>query len=227
VFGGAVAVTGGWFYLRNLVLHGYLYPQGLSVHELMSGMPPGTRSLGDYLTFPLATFSAAQIADGPLLRSVWAGTYASIWFDPHRHFLPKAAPGLEWAARAILWTALLPSVAFLVGLWRGAGRAWRGSGSDRLLTGLVLGTLGGYVVFTARNPWFATVKGSYLLALATPYAVYASETLERWLQAGRVRALAVAATLLVLFSASAITFNADGLFPKREAPGVDWRSISP
>jgi hypothetical protein len=223
VFAGAATVTGGWFYLRNLVFYGYVYPQGLPAHELMFEMPPGTRGLGDYVTFPLATFSAAQMVDAPLLRSVWAGTYASLWFDPHRHFLPKTAPGLELAARILLWTALLPTLAFLVGLWRGAGRAWRGSGSDRLLTGLVLGMLAAYVAFTARNPWFATVKGSYLLTLATPFAVYASETLERWLRAGRLRAVVVATTLVVLFTASAITFNSGGLFPKREAPGVDWR----
>jgi hypothetical protein len=87
--------------------------------------------------------------------------------------------------------------------------------------------LAGYVLFTARNPWFVTVKGSFLLGLATPFAVYASETLERWLSAGRVRGVIVAATLLVLFTASAATFVFDGAFPKKEMPGVDWRSVSP
>jgi len=227
-FGGAATLVGGWFYLRSLWLYGYLYPHGLSPHSEMFEMPPGVRGLGDYLTFPLATFSAAEIIDAPLLRSVWAGTYASLWFDPHRHFLPKQAPGLEWVARVILVTALLPTAAFLAGLWRGAGRAIRErSASDRLLIGVVVGMLAGYVLFTARNPWFVTVKGSFLLGLATPFAVYASETLERWLGAGRVRGGIVAATLLVLFTASAATFVFDGAFPKKEMPGVDWRGVSP
>ncbi len=227
-FVAAAVLTGGWFYLRSLWLHGYLYPHGLSPHSEMFEMPPGTRGIGDYLTFPLATFSAARITDAPLLRSVWAGTYASIWFDPHRHFLPNQAPGLELAARTILWTALLPTLAFGVGVFRGARRALRErSPSDRLLVGLVLGMLAGYVLFTARNPWFVTVKGSFLLGLATPFAVYASETLERWIRAGRVRALLVSSTLLVLFAASAVTFLFDGAFARRELPGVEWRSAAP
>jgi hypothetical protein len=227
-FGMGATLTGGWFYLRSLWLYGYLYPHGLSPHSEMFEMPPGVRGFGDYLSFPLATFSAAQIIDAPLLRSVWGGTYSSLWFDPHRHFLPKQAPGLEAIAQTLLWTALLPTAAFLVGLWRGAVRAWRErSASDRLLVGLVLGMLAGYVLFTARNPWFVTVKGSFLLGLATPFAVYTSETLDRWLRAGRVRGALVATTLLVLFSASAATFVFDGAFPKKEMPGVDWRSVAP
>jgi hypothetical protein len=227
-FGLGATLTGGWFYLRSLLLYGYLYPHGLSPHSEMFEMPPGVRGFGDYLTFPLATFSAAQIIDTPLLRSVWGATYSSLWFDPHRHFLPKQAPGLEVIAQTLLWTALLPTAAFFVGLWRGAVRAWRErSASDRLLVGLVLGMLAGYVLFTARNPWFVTVKGSFLLGLATPFAVYTSETLDRWLRAGRVWGVLVATALFVLFSASAATFVFDGAFPKKEMPGVDWRSVAP
>jgi 4-amino-4-deoxy-L-arabinose transferase-like glycosyltransferase len=102
IFGLCAALVGGWFYLRNVWLHGYLYPHGLSVHSVMFTMPPGERGLGDYLSFPLATFSAAQAADDSLLHSVWGGTYASIWFDPHRHFLPKRCRPLRRAGSGCL-----------------------------------------------------------------------------------------------------------------------------
>jgi hypothetical protein len=227
-FGLGATLIGGWFYLRSFWLHGYLYPHGLSTHSVMFQMPPGNRGLVDYVSFPRAAFSAAQAADPRLLHSVWGGTYASIWFDPHRHFLPKHAPNLDLAARLILATALLPTAAFGIGLLRGARRAWRErSTSDRLLVGLVGLMLLGYAAFTFKNPWFVTVKGSFLLGLATPFAVYASEVLDGWMRAGRARALVLAAALALLFCASATTFTFDGVFQKRDPPGVAWQSAQP
>ena len=227
-FGACAALTGGWFYLRNLFVYGYLYPHGLAAHSVMFDMPPGTRGPADYLSFSLAAFTEAQAADPALLHSVWAGTYASIWFDPHRHFLPRRAEGLGVAARVILVTALLPTAAFLVGLLYGARRAWRErSGVDRLLVGLVVLLLAGYVAFTWRNPWFVTVKGSFLLGLATPFAVYASEALDGWLRRGRAARLVLGAVLGVLFATSLATFTYQGVFAKWELPGPEWRSLKP
>ena len=37
------ALCGGWFYLTNLVSHGYLYPQDLEIHTKMFELPPGSR----------------------------------------------------------------------------------------------------------------------------------------------------------------------------------------
>jgi 4-amino-4-deoxy-L-arabinose transferase-like glycosyltransferase len=228
VFGLAAALAGGWFYALNLVRHGFLYPHGLASHAVMFEMPPGERGLADYVRFPRAAFTAAEASDPALLHSVWGTTYASLWFDPHRHFLPRQAPGLELAARVLLLTALVPTAAFAVGLWRGARRAWRErSAADRLLVGLVLLLVAGYVAFTLRNPWFVTVKGSFLLGLATPFAFYASEALDGWLAAGRMRALAVGAALLALFATSLVTFTYQGVFQKWELPGAEWRSVRP
>lgn len=226
VFASSASVIGGWFYLRNLLMHGYLYPHGLGVHAVMLDMPPGGRGVLDYVSFPLAAFSAAQAADPPLLHSIWASTYASIWFDPHRHFLPRHADGLEIAARVILVTALLPTAAFVVGVVRGARRAWREhSGVDRVLVALVALTLGGYIAFTWRNPWFVTAKGSFLLGLATPFAVYASEVLDGWLSAGPRSKLVLGSMLALLFATSTATFTYQGFFEKWEPPGPAWRSV--
>jgi hypothetical protein len=128
----------------------------------------------------------------------------------------------------ILLAALVPTAAFALGLLRGARRAWQGrSAADRLLVALVGLLLGGYVAFTYRNPWFVTVKGSFLLGLATPFAVYASEVLDGWMSAGRLRALALGSVLLVLFAASLTTFTYQGVFAKWEPPGPVWRSVRP
>jgi hypothetical protein len=226
-FGGAAALLGGWFYLRNLVAYGYLYPHGLPVHAGMFEMPPGSRTLADYVRVPLAAFGPAQASDAPLLHSVWGSLWVSIWFDSHRHFLPLRAPGLELAARTLLVLGLVPAAAFAVGLARGLRRALAGSGEDRLLVGVTALLLGGFVAFTWRNPWFTTIKGSFLLGLSAPYAIYASEGLEGWMRAGRRRARVLGAALALLCAASAVTFSYHAVFWKTDPPGTEWKSRNP
>jgi hypothetical protein len=227
-FGGAAALLGGWFYLRNLIGYGYLYPHGLAVHAEMFEMPPGSRTLADYLRLPLAAFGAAQASDPRLLHSVWGGLWVSLWFDSHRHFLPLRAPGLEAAAHALLVLGLLPAAAFGVGLVRGARRAlWEGSGPDRLLVGTTALLLAGFVAFTWRNPWFVTVKASFLLGLSAPFAIYASEGLTDWMRAGPRRMRMLSSALILLCAASLATFSYNAVFRKADLPGTEWRSGRP
>jgi len=227
-FGGAAALLGGWFYLRSLVVHGYLYPHGLPIHAEMLDMPPGSRTLVDYGRFPLAAFGAAEASDPPLLHSVWGSLWVSLWFDSHRHFLPLRATGLEAAARVLLVLGLIPAAAFVVGLARGARRAFcEGSGPDRLLVGTTALLLAGFVAFSWRNPWFPTIKGSFLLGLSAPYAIYASETLSGWMRAGPWRKRMLGTALALLCTASAVTFSYHAVFWKLEYPGPEWRSVRP
>jgi len=227
-FGGTAALLGGWFYLRNLAVYGYLYPHGLPIHALMFDMPPGSRTLIDYVHFPLEAFGAAQASDPPLLHSVWGSLWVSLWFDSHRHFLPLRATGLEAAARVLLVLGLVPAAAFGVGLVRGARRAlYEGSGPDRLLVGTTALLLAGFVAFTWRNPWFVTVKSSFLLGLSAPYAIYASEALDGWMRAGRWRMRALGTALALLCAASTVTFSYHAVFSKNEYPGTEWRSGRP
>jgi hypothetical protein len=217
--------VGGWFYARNLVAYGYLYGQDLPLHARMHTMPPGSRGVADYLRVPLSTWTDPQALDPDLLRSVWGTTYASFWFDAHRHFLPRESVAVTRAGTLILVLALLPSAAFGVGLARGIRRAIRAPGPDTPLVLLVLATLGGYAVFTWRNPWFATVKGSYLLGLSVPFAFYASEALADWTRGRGARSLAVWAALGALAACVAVVFtfgNHLWSFEHLEYPGMRW-----
>jgi hypothetical protein len=223
VLGVAALCVGGWFYARSLWLYGYLYPHDLAVHRIMFTMPPGERQVLDYLRFPLATFTDPQLLNPDLLRSVWGSTYATLWFDGHRHFLPTDDPGVREAGTLLLGLALVPSVAFFVGLARAGRRVWRGGGAaDVPMLSLVGLTVAGYAAFTWNTPYFAAVKGTYLLIAVLPFACYASEELARWTRLPGARAVAVWLALAVLALGIAAVFSFGVVFTRLEPPGLPW-----
>jgi 4-amino-4-deoxy-L-arabinose transferase-like glycosyltransferase len=224
------ALVGGWFYARNRIVYGYFQPHDLAVHgQLMWSMPPGQRGVADFLRFPLATFADPQVLNPELLRSVWGTTYASLWFDAHRMFLPTHDEGVRRLGSATLLLALLPTAAFLAGLVAGVRRCLRGEGAaDAPLCALVALTLAGYALYAWQNPWFAVLKGTSLLGLCVPYGVYASESLCRWSRRGHASALAIGA-LLAALAACVIAGGAfQLLFVRSESPGIPWLApVSP
>jgi hypothetical protein len=226
VLGAVATAVGGWFYVRNWVQYGYLYPYGLEVHSMMFTMPPGFRNLSDYLWIPWATFFDPDLVSPELLHSVWGSTYVTIWFDGHRHFLPRSGVEVESVATAILLLGLVPTAAFALGLARGAGRLLKSvPGADAALLPLVALTLGAYAVFTWRNPWFVSVKGSFLLGLSVPFGYYASDVLAGWARNRRLRSAAVWASLGLLALVVTLTFSYHVLFWKTDYPGIEWTPV--
>jgi hypothetical protein len=219
-----VGLTGGWFYLRNRYLYGYFQPQSLPIHERMFDLPPGERGIRDYLVVPLATFTDPQLRNADLLRSVWGSTYATAWFDGHRYFLPRDDPGVTRLGTTTLVLALLPTLAFVVGLVRAAVRTARDAAAPELpLVASVPVLLAAYVYFTWRNPYFAVVKGTTLLALALPFAHFASGTLAGWTRRGGAVGGLVWAALAAL-AACVVAGSTFGLvFEKIEISGLPGR----
>lgn len=229
VFGVVAISIGGWPYLHNKVEYGFFYPQNLRVHEMMFTMPPGERGLGDYLNFPLATFRDPQVLAPELLHSVWGTTYTTLWFDGHRVMLPRRESSVAYMGSLLLVLGLVPTLAFALGFARGIRRALREPGGpDTLFTAIIALTLAGYVLFTWQNPWYATLKASYLLGALVPYGVYTSEVLAEWMRPGRrARQIAVALSLVVLLAGSAVTFTVNLVFEKGEGPGFRWPKVDP
>jgi 4-amino-4-deoxy-L-arabinose transferase-like glycosyltransferase len=224
----AAGLAGGWYFAHTRIRYGYFYPHGMAAHRVLYTMPPGERSVADYLRFPAATFTDPQLLHPDLLRSVWGSTYATVWFDGHRHFLPSSDTAVRRWGTALLLLALVPTAAFLAGTVRAVRRALRARDAvDLPLLLLLAATLAGYVLFTWRNPWFAVLKGTYLLGLAVPFAVYASEEIERWTRRRGAFSWAVwvaLATLAVLV-AGAFTFGL--VFERTEPPGLVWAPQAP
>jgi len=227
VFAAAASVVGGGFYLRNLIDYGSPYPQSLATHSLMFEMPPGERELADYLTVPLETFTNPRMDSEALVDSVWGGTYASLWYDAHRHFLPSNGEAVRIVGCAILILALVPTFAFFHGVVRGVRRLREElEGPDLPLLLLFAGTIAGYAYFTWQNPWFPVVKGSYLLSASLPFAFYTSEALSLWTSSSRSdssarRAIAfgVWISLGTLALLVTLAFTQGLIFSKIDAPG--------
>lgn len=226
LFACVAGLVGGWYYVRNLISYGYLYPHGLEVHKVMFDMPPGVRGIGDYFNFPWVTFIDPQVMSPELLHSVWGTTYATIFFDAHRHFLPRELLSVNLAGMLILGLSLLPTAAFVAGAVRGARRALREPGGpDTLFLLLMALTLAGYTLFTWRNPWFPVVKGSFLLGLCIPFAYYASEVLSDWTRPWLRRSIVVWCALGVLVCAISISFSHSELLWSNDhmpQPGTAW-----
>lgn len=216
-------LVGGWYYARNWINWGYLYPQDLQVHEVMFTMPPGERSVIDYIRVPLSTWTDPQLVNPDLLHSVWGSTYVTWWFDGHRHFLARESTSVTWAGTLILLLALLPTCAFFVGLFRGIQRAVRRPfGADLPLLVLCAIMVTGYITFTWGNPWFAAVKASYLLGLSVPFAYYTSEVLADWTRENRLRSRLACGTLAALLIAILVVFTYGPVYWNWAGRGIEW-----
>lgn len=215
---------GGWFFARNQLLYGAFHPHGLPQHQFMFSMPPGSRSLSDFVHLPLATFWDPQLLNADLLHSVWGSIYATVWFDGHRFFLPRESMAVTWLGRITLVLSLLPTSAFVVGAARGIRRARATvDGPDvplLLVSGLLLC---GCAFYALQNPWFTSVKGTYLLGMSLPFAFYASEVIAAWCRRSRGLAIAISIALGALCVCVVIGNTFGLVFEKTELPGLEWR----
>jgi hypothetical protein len=217
-------VVGGWYFARNRVLYGYFQPFGLPAHEVMFEMPPGERGPIDYVWIPLATWTDPQLLQPDLLHSLWGSTYATVWFDGHRYFLPRDSHAVRRLGTATLLLALLPTAAFAIGLAGGLRRSLRAPRApDTPLLLLAALTLLGFAVYNWQNPWFAVVKGTTLLGLSLPFAYYASEVLDRWTRRGGVIAVLVWTVLAALAVSVVLSCTFNLAFEKTEVSGLQWR----
>ena len=87
--------------------------------------------------------------------------------------------------------------------------------------------IAGYLLFTIRNPWFAVIKGSFLLGLALPFGVYSSESQSRWSRSPGPRRALIWMLLIALWLLAAVAFTFEThlwkwTLEEMYGPGLRW-----
>ena len=109
------------------------------------------------------------------MQSVWGLTYASLWYDAFTHRVPlRFHRDGVWAGPVLTLLGLVPTGVMLLGF--GAGLValvrQRGRSPDAPIVVMAVIGLGAVTVITWFAPALVAVKGSYLLSLILPAAVF-------------------------------------------------------
>lgn len=224
---GLCAAVAAPTYVRNLALTGELLPMTrdldpMSRAEAWLVLRP--RLASDYVWLPwnalwrpslyheperLGSFSNRN----PSMSSVPGLFYASLWFDPfaHRTSVLDHRDGM-WFGPALTLSGLLPTVLLAVGFARAlaATLRTRGAAPEAPLALSALLASATFVGITWTAPSAAAVKGSYLLPLLVPAAVFFAGGIRSLPR--RLRGLALGLSSLAA-ALACLVFTADLLYP--------------
>jgi hypothetical protein len=189
MIGVALALC-GWYYGRNVVLFGRVFPVPQDFKRLAFYQVPGYRDLSFYTRFGPSLF---QEPEKVAFESFWDGMFASLWADGQTcGFLDQESTMIVRLEAITLWLALLPAAAILLG-FAAAVRRLIAEGFDHSLLVPVLTpatTVTAVALYTLEQPVFSVVKAWYLWSLLVPAALFAALGLERMSrQLGRLRFL--------------------------------------
>jgi len=183
------AIVAGPVYTRNLLLTGSPFPVtrlGAPVRSVEDANVLRPRRVVDYLWIDPACLlrpsihhvvggSTEEPRRNPAMTNVWGLTYASIWYDAQGHRIPLAyhRDGV-YAGPLLALLGLVPTAVMLLGFALALGEFGRrrGRSDDGPLVVLFCVGLAAFVAFTWWAPSVVAVKGSYLLPLAVPGAVF-------------------------------------------------------
>jgi 4-amino-4-deoxy-L-arabinose transferase-like glycosyltransferase len=231
------AIVAGPTYARNLFLTGTPMPftrgmEPLKSMEAAEVLRP--RKAIDYLWVDPACLlrpsihhvtgdSTTEPRRNPAMTNIWGLTYASIWYDAQGHRVPLEfhRDGV-YAGPLLTFLGVVPTGVMLLGFALALGE-WvrrRGKSDDAPLVVLWVAGLATFVAFTWWAPSVAAVKGSYLLPLAVPGAVFFARGVD-WLGPRSrpwILPLAAAATL-----AAACVFTHALVFPSPPAERMAHR----
>ena len=172
VFAVTVFSLCGWFYVRNAVIfHNPFVGNWNKETGFHFEQPPGYRTLGFYSRFGSVFMHAPERSRW---LSFWDGYYGSMWADPHFNMLDYRNGKANSHASIILWLALLPSVAMIVGFVKSlkAIPANRRFEPDFALVMAGIITMLALIWYTMEIPFITTIKAFYSLSLLPAFAVF-------------------------------------------------------
>jgi 4-amino-4-deoxy-L-arabinose transferase-like glycosyltransferase len=231
------AIVAGPVYARNWWLAGSPFPftrveEPLKSMEAANVLRP--RRVSDYLWLDPACLlrpsihhapgvSRAARRRNPDMTNVWGLAYASIWYDAQGHRIPLAfhrdgnrtGPLLTLLGIVPTGVMLFGFVLALVETVRRRGRA-----DDAPLVALWCTGIAFFVAFTWWAQSVVAVKGSYLLPLSVPGALFFASGVNRLGARARPWILAVSAAAAI---AAAVVFTQDLVYPAAPAERMAHR----
>jgi len=207
-------------YLRNTVLCGTPFPMTRTLEPMKSVEAPfevRPREITDYIWIDPQCILNPSVFYGSVgdnshklnatMTNVWGMAYASTWSDAFAHRISRQSlqnGSLPLTLLAIL--GLVPTTLAMLGFGVTLLHMWKTGRKipEAPLIGMTLLGIATFVYFTSQAPALVAAKGSYLLPLATPFAVFFLRGLEcltnRWMlvcRAVSIVAIGVAAALFI------------------------------
>lgn len=231
------AIVAGPVYARNWWHSGSPFPF-TRVEEPVKSMEAGNilrpRRVSDYLWLDPACLVRPSIHHvpgathagrrrNPDMSNVWGLAYASIWYDAQGHRIPISYHRDGVYTGPILTTlGIVPSSLMLFGFALALAEAIRrrGRSDDAPLVALWMVGIAFFVAFTWWAQSVHAVKGSYLLPLAVPGAVFFARGANRLGRRIRPWVLLVSALAAL---AAAVVFTQDLVYPAAPAERMAQR----
>jgi hypothetical protein len=230
ISGVAFAISGpyfarNWVSLRNPIAMSRPYAL---VSEVESGQPPGFRTLHDYFYVSPRMFVDANPQSPHMLHSVWGTVYLNFWADTFRDSDRGRALDAELAQRSstqlMAVAGLLPTGLAVAGMLLCLGDVRRHRRSDAALPLAILtaGALAAFAGFAWVAPSWPSLKSSYLMILAVPFAVFLTRTVESLANRLPLRATLglVLALAAIAAGACAVAIPGVGLPRRADSPAA-------
>ncbi len=172
-----VLILSGWLYIRNLLIFGDPF---IGNWDKISGFHyeqhHGYRTLGFYLRSGSVFLHAPERSRW---ASFWDGQYGSMWMDSHGSFLNIGNDKANLYGGIIIYLALLPSMAILLGFYQSLRSTFRSARCNPNLALVMVSVLTfiSLFSFTMEIPFFSTIKAFFFLSLMPTIAVFAGKGL--------------------------------------------------
>jgi hypothetical protein len=173
-----VFAVSGWLYIRNTVKFNDPFIGNWDKESGFYGIggAPGYRTLSFYLKFSTVFFNPIPYSKW---ASFWDGMYGSMWGDSHESFLRFTREGVKIGSSIVIWLALLPTVAILLGFCQSFKSVFKSPQNNPyfvlIMTSLL--TILSLILFTIEVPFASTIKAFFYISLLPSISVFAGKGL--------------------------------------------------
>jgi len=173
-FGVTALVLSGWYYLRNIMLFGMLFPINGTREFFFYKQTPGYRDWNFY-TDPLALLINNPLSKQNIYESFLAAAYSTFWHDGQHLFVSGGSVDVP-EVMTLMALALMPTVLLLWGMASAIRKAFtdpsRSSAFYSSAIAAVTAAVAAFVLVTFNYPFYSITKAHYLLNTLPLIAVF-------------------------------------------------------